>query len=168
MNPTLPRRRLPAIPRVLLAALGILLAGAPAAAQAEMPSALSDPLLVDYRLTRETLDRFVAATQAMQELGDQAPDMDDEVGEDPSIGDIVAAMDRAAPVREAIAAAGLSTREYVVFMFAMLQAMFGSIPVQMGGPNALDEMPDGVRKDNIRFFIENQEAFALLNRNGEG
>ena len=167
-------RRMPRAFARLLAVAGLSLAAvaadAPAAAaqggMERMQQMFGDPALANYRLTDANLTRFVAAMRALQELEDENIGMEDRLNLDDSdqvnIGEIAAAFDSEPRVKSAINGAGLSSREFVTFLFSMMQAMFGSIAVQMGGEEALDDMPDGVLKQNIRFFLENQDAFAQL------
>lgn len=167
-------RRMPRAFARLLAVAGLSLAAvaadAPAAAaqggMAQMQEMFGDPALANYRLTDANLAKFVAAMRALKELEGENIDMEDQLDFDDSeqvdIGEIAAAFDSEPRVKGAINGAGLSSREFVTFLFSMMQAMFGSIAVQMGGDEALDDMPDGVLKQNIRFFLDNQDAFAQL------
>jgi hypothetical protein len=157
-----------------LAIAGLSLAAvsaAPEAATAQeglerLAHVFDDPALKDYRLTTAGLDKFIAASEALKELEGQSFDLDDQVDfDDPesiSVSRIVAVFDGVPRVRSAIAGAGLSTREYVTFLFSMMQAMFASIAVHVGGEDALSDMPNGVLKDNVRFFMEHQDEFEAL------
>lgn len=59
---------------------------------------------------------------------------------------------------------GLTSREYLTFMLATTQAIYGSVIVQMNGEQALNDFPAGVLKDNVHFFIANQAAFEALEK----
>ncbi|HEX6373607.1 MAG TPA: hypothetical protein VF006_32070 [Longimicrobium sp.] len=126
----------------------------------------SDPSLRTYRLTSANLDKFIRATNALKALEDEDIDIEDHIDmddpEDVDLNEIVAAFDSEPRIKGAINGAGMTSRDYVTFLFSMMQAMFGSVMVQMGGPQALADMPAGVLKDNIRFFTENQSAFEAL------
>jgi hypothetical protein len=167
--PTAVRRAPRALARmVALAALALSAHALPAAAQ---PGAMfaSVPELAEYRMNTGDLDRFVRATRALQALDEQTLDMDGLIENDPDnldIGRVAAAMEREPRVRAAIEGAGMTTREYVTFMLAMLQAVFGSVMVQFGGENALRDLPEGALKHNIRFFMDNQHAFEALSDEG--
>ena len=125
-----------------------------------------DPALANYRLTRPNLDKFIQATNALKELEDEDIDIEDRLNmddpEDIDLGEIAAAFDSEPRIKNAINSAGMTSRDYVTFLFSMMQAMFGSMMVQMGGEEALAGMESGVLKDNIRFFTENQAAFEAL------
>ena len=169
-----PVRRVPrAFARILAVAglsLAAVAAGAPTASAQEGPEALrqmfNDPALAEYRLTSANLDKFVAATQALQALEDQGFELKDRFESDDaetfSVTAIADAFDSEPQVRDAINSAGMSTRDYVTFLVSTMQAMFGSLMVQIGGDDALANMPAGVLKENIEFFLENQEAFDAL------
>jgi len=131
----------------------------------------NDPALADYRLTSADLTRFIAATQALDELEGEDFDLDEQFDVDDlesiSVSQIAAVFDGEPRIKGAINGAGMSSRDYVTFMFSMMQAMFGSIAVQMGGEEALNDMPDGVLKDNVRFFMEHQDEFDALGNNDD-
>lgn len=126
----------------------------------------SDPAIASYRLTSANLDKFVRATNALKALEDQDIDIEERIDmDDPEnidLNEIAAAFDSEPRIKSAINGAGMTSREYLTFMFAMIQAMFGSVMVQMGGEQALNDIPAGVLKDNIRFFTQNQAAFEAL------
>ena len=168
MHATASLRRL--VRRALLLSAPALLAvvaNVPAAA-AQAPT--FPPEVASYRMTAANLSKFISATQALKELEDENIDFEErlemEDPEDLDVDRIAAVFDGEPRVRSAIRGAGLTSREYVTFLFAMMQAMFGSIAVQMGGEQALDDMPNGVLKDNIRFFLANQAAFQALDDDG--
>ena len=125
-----------------------------------------DPALANYRLTSANLEKFIAATNALKALEDEDIDIEDRLDmDDPSevdLGEIAEAFDSEPQIKRAINGAGMTSRDYVTFLFSMMQAMFGSVMVQMGGDQALNDMAPGVLKDNIRFFTQNQAAFEAL------
>jgi hypothetical protein len=125
------------------------------------------PEVANYRMTSERLAQFTQATHALKQLDDEGGiDMEAELDvDDPSelsVERIASAFDRHPRVRAAIQGAGMDTREYVTFMMSMVQTIMGSVMVQMGGEQALADMPDSALKHNIRFFLDNQAAFEAL------
>jgi hypothetical protein len=162
-----------AVAGLSLAAVSADVTSAAAQNQAEAMAAAQqmfrDPAIASYRLTSASLNQFVAATNALKGLEDEDIDIEDRIDmDDPEnvdLNEIAAAFDSEPRIKSAINGAGMSSREYLTFMFAMIQAMFGSVMVQMGGEQALNDMPAGVLKDNIRFFTENQAAFEALDDN---
>jgi len=171
MTETIAARMPRAFARVLaLAGLAFAaLAAAPSTGSAQlekMGQMFNDPALANYRMTTETLNKFVKVVGALENLEGEDIDLDDRFnGEDPeniSITRIAEAFDSEPRIKTVINGEGLSSREFVTFMFAMMQAMFGSMAVQMGGEQALNDMPDSALKHNIRFFMENQAIFEQL------
>lgn len=164
------------VPRVfarVLAVAGLSLAAvaadvSTAAAQpGQLPQMFNDPAVANYRLTTANLDKFVRATNALKQLEDEEFDFEDrfadmEDAEDVSVAQIAAAIDSEPRIKNVINGAGMTSSEYITFMFAMVQAVFGSVMVQMGGDEALNGMPSGVLKDNIRFVTEHREALEAL------
>jgi hypothetical protein len=167
-------RRVPrAVARMFAVAalsLAAAVADAPAAAAQKGPEAIqrmfNDPALANYRLTSANLDKFLTATRALEALEGEEFDMerqfDSENPEHMNIGYIASAFDSEPRIKGAINGAGMTTRDYVTFLFSTMQAMFGSLMVQMGGDEALAQMPAGVLKQNIEFFLAHQEAFEAL------
>lgn len=170
-------RRVPRAFARVFAIVGLSLAAVAAdtSAATAQPGALGqmfdDPALANYRLTTANLTKFLAAAEALEGLEGQNIDLEDRLDvdnpEDLNIADIAAAFDSEPRVKGAINGAGLSSREFVTFLFSMMQAMFGSIAVQMGGDEALADMPDGVLKSNIQFFLANQDAFQSMGMGGD-
>ena len=171
----LPAVRVPRVFARMLAVAGLSLAAvaADASAAAAQPGGaeavqqmFSDPAIASYRLTSANLTKFVAATNALKELEDENIDIEDRIDmDDPEnldLNRIAEVFDSEPRIKSAINGANMTSREYLTFMFAMIQAMFGSVMVQMGGDQALNDMPAGVLKDNIRFFLDNQAAFEAL------
>lgn len=166
--------RLPRVFARVLAVAGLSLAAvaadvSDAAAQPGAGQLFNDPAIASYRLSSNSLTKFIRATQALQAMENEEFDIEDRFDmDDPenlNVADIAAAFDSEPRIKGAINGAGLTSREYVTFMFAMIQAMVGSVAVQMGGEQALNDLPNGVLKDNIRFFIANQDAFEALDNN---
>jgi hypothetical protein len=166
---TMPAARAQIFARVIVLA-GLALACAPTAAAAQLPmgdGAFSDPVVTSYRLTSAKLDPFLAAVHALDALGDTDGTRPlDNMAEDADLSEIVAALDSEPRVRAALEGAGLSSQEYTTFMLALVRAMFGSLAFEMGGDEALEEMDDDVLRENVRFYIANQDIFDRLGEDG--
>jgi hypothetical protein len=136
-----------------------------------MQQMFRDPALANYRLTTANLDKFVRATNALKGLEGEDIDIEDRLNmdnpEEVDLGEVAAAFDSEPRIKNAINGAGMTSRDYVTFLFSMMQAMFGSVMVQMGGQQALADMPAGVLKDNIQFFTQHQEAFEALSEDND-
>ena len=122
----------------------------------------------EYRLTMGSLREFVTATENLQALEDQQVGMDDleerleSMGEEMDLAGIAALFDSEPRVKSAINRAGMSSREYITFMLSLMQTMFGYAMVQMGGADALDQIDNRVLRDNIRFFMENEDEIEAI------
>ena len=130
----------------------------------------NDPALANYRLTSANLEKFVAATNALKALEDEDIDIEDRLEmddpEDIDLNEIAAAFDSEPRIKSAINGAGMTSREYVTFLFSMMQAMFASMMVQMSGDQALAGFPAGsALKANIEFFNQHKDAFEALDDN---
>jgi hypothetical protein len=55
----------------------------------------------------------------------------------------------------------VNTRDFVVFMMAMMHTMMSAQALDLGD-DGVDGLPAGVLRDNIRFFLDNQDAFLDL------
>jgi hypothetical protein len=160
------------LPRALgraLALAGLALAATAADAAAQGPGALfaNMPEVAEYRMTDASLQKFVRATHALKALENEGSfELDDQLDvDDPSelsVDRIAAAFDSEPRVRSAIEGAGMSSREYVTFLMSMVQTIMGSVMVQMGGDQALADMPDSALKHNIQFFMDNRDTFESL------
>jgi hypothetical protein len=141
-------------------------AAQPGEGMAAIQQMFRDPALQNYRLTSANLDKFIRATNALKALEDEDIDLEDRLDmDDPEnvdLGEIAEAFDSEPRIKGAINSAGMSSRDYVTFLFSMMQATFGFAMVQMGGEQALNDMPNGVLKENIRFITQNQEALEAL------
>lgn len=155
---------------IVLAGLALLSAATAASAQAtEGIAILNDPAVASYRLTVEKLEPFITTVHTVDAIGetDEIPALDD-LGDDATLDEVVAALESEPRFREAFEETGLSAREYLTFSFALVNAMFGSLAVTMGGESALDEIDDEVLRENIRFYIEHEERFERLGEEKDG
>ncbi|MBB4639346.1 hypothetical protein [Longimicrobium terrae] len=144
-------------------ALGAVVAHAPSAS-AQFPMFTEE--VSNHRLTMEGLEKFVTATRNLDALEDESINMENrfEVSENemPDIGMIASAFESEPLIRDAIGKAGLSSREYVTFLFSMVQTMFTATMVEMGGESAFAQMEAGVLKDNVAFFREHKDEIQRL------
>jgi len=132
----------------------MLVGGVPGALSAQGRAADADEReIAAYRLSEGTLAKFIRASRAMAALQKPAPSEtaeDDESGDDnTSIADIAAMYDTIPPARRAITGAGLTTREYVVFTFALFQAGMGAFLVEQAG---WDKLPPEIARENVLFY----------------
>lgn len=165
--PTLSRSVRRAFARVFaLAGLSLAAVAADASAAAAQPEKLFSEEVSNYRLTTAGLQKFIQATQNLDAIDDESISIDDRFEnmdeEDFDLGVVAQAFDSEPQIKNAIGQAGLSSREYLTFMFSMLQTMFTAAMLEIGGENALAEMEDSVLKQNIIFFREHKAEFEAM------
>jgi hypothetical protein len=103
-----------------------------------------------YRLTEASFSKYKQATRNMMEAARQHPEIAkaEEDKEPTSLAEMAAIYDRHPPLKKALASAGLSSREYVLFTLSLFQAgMAASVAEQNGG-----KLPDGVSSENVDFY----------------
>lgn len=169
MQTMLARRVQPILARAFMLA-GLALAASASAASAQLGGEggiLNDPAVKSYRLTVEKLEPFIATVHAIDALGDtEEIQALDDMEDDAALDDVVTALESEPRLREAFEGTGLTAREYITFSFALVNAMFGSLAVTMGGEAALEEIEDDVLRENIRFYLAHEEAFDRLGDGG--
>ncbi|MGH7520642.1 MAG: hypothetical protein ACREMI_05145 [Gemmatimonadales bacterium] len=134
---------------VVLALAAALFAAAPGRAAAQNADSRE---IAAYRLTEATLAKYLRASGALAAVPKPASadaDDDAEDADDPSIAQIAAKYDSIPAARRAISAAGLTTREYVVFTFALFQAGMGAWVVEQQG---WSKLPPDVARANVEFY----------------
>ena len=147
--------------RLVVLALAALLLGTPGRSTAQDADSRE---VAAYRLSEATLAKFLRASRAMAaaakpapaDTGDDAEDRDDDDDDDDddaedskSIAEIAAFYDANPAARRAITGAGLTTREYVVFSFALFQAGMGAWLVEQQG---WSKLPPDVARTNVEFY----------------
>jgi hypothetical protein len=131
----------------VLCALAALLVALPAA-QAKM---LPDPDTREvraYTLTDAGFAKYVKATKALKaaEFENCVAADDDDDGPD-SIASAAAMIDAVPAAKAALQSAGISSHEYVVFAFSLLENGMASYMMQTPG----GKMPDGINPANVDF-----------------
>jgi hypothetical protein len=170
--PTLTRSFRRVFSRVLaVAGLSLAAVAADVSSAAAQPEKLFTGEVSNYRLTSAGLQKFLTATRALSDLeeedlaiGERFQNMDED---DVDLDQIASAFDSEPRVKSAINGAGFTSREYVTFMFSMIQTMFTAAMLEMGGENALAQMENSVLKQNVQFFLEHKEEFEALEEMGE-
>jgi hypothetical protein len=164
----------PAVRTVLRALpLAALLAAAPALA----PSALAQGApagtasaaerdaadLAAYRLSEDGLAKFAAASRNLIQAARAMPQPPQDAPADRA--DLVSAMaeayERHPPLRDAIAQAGLTPREYSLFTLTLMQSSLGAVLVERDA-SAIDHLPANVAKENVRFVQGHQAQLQAI------
>lgn len=105
--------------------------------------------IATYRLTDSTLTRYLRASRALAAVPTPRSAEDEKDEDDPSIALIAAKYDSIPAARRAITGAGLTTREYVVFTFALFQAGMAAWVVEQQG---WSKLPPDVARANVEFY----------------
>lgn len=98
-----------------------------------------------YQLTEPGLGKFTRATRGLLALH-----VDDcaEEADAKTISEAVAKLDATPGAKAAIEAAGMTTREYIVFSFSMMQSGLAAWGLEQ--PDG--KLPPGVSADNVEFY----------------
>lgn len=106
-----------------------------------------------YVLTDAALAKYEAATERLRPMaGDVSPC--DDVESANSIAAMSARIDKVPAARAAIQSAGLTTREYLVFSFAVFQAGMAAWSLEQPG----GKLPPGVTQASVDFYNRNKAA----------
>lgn len=122
-----------------------------------------------YKLTEAGLARYTQATRNLGSLAKVKPDScasdgDDDVEETrTSLDDSVARLESIDGARPAIQSAGITTREYVVFMWSVLQTGLASWALEQPG----GKLPAGVSMDNVNFYRKHEAALRTLSEDSK-
>jgi hypothetical protein len=115
-----------------------------------------------YMLTESGLAKFAQATRNISAVPGACEREDDDDSDDlKSIDQMVARMNSVPGIQGAIQSAGLTTREYVVFMFSMMQNGMAAWAVSQPG----GKLPPGISQANVDFYKKHETAMAAI---GEG
>jgi hypothetical protein len=116
----------------------------------------------EYLLTEDGLAKFSQAAANLGQLGESLSGAcDDDSEADPSLDGMVAQIRKSPGASEAIESAGMPVREYVVFIFSMLQSGLAAWALDQPG----GELPPEVSPANVEFYRAHeaklQEAASL-------
>ena len=110
-----------------------------------------------YALTESGLAKFTRATQNLAALPDACARMDDDDSNSQSIDQMVAKLNGITGAQGAVQSAGMTTREYVVFMFSMMESGLSAWAVAQSG-----KLPPGVQQANVDFYKTHEAQMAAL------
>lgn len=117
--------------------------------------------LRDYTLTEAAFDRYAQATRNLDGVQVLACDEDTDVA---SIDEAAARLDAVPAARSAVHSAGMTSREYVLFAFSLLQS-----GIAVNALGQLDgEMPSGVPLENVDFYLEHAGEMQQLTEGAQG
>jgi len=112
-----------------------------------------------YALTEAGLGKFTQATQNLAAVpGACARGHTDDGGSgDESLDQLVARLNAVPGAQAAIQSAGMTTREYIVFMWSMMESGLSAWAVKQNG-----KLPPGVQQANVDFYNKHEAAMAAL------
>jgi hypothetical protein len=122
-----------------------------------------------YKLTEAGLVRYTEATRNLGSLAKGksdscASDGEDDVAETgASLDAAVARLESIDGARPAIQSAGMTTREYVVFSWSVLQSGLASWALEQPG----GKLPAGVSMDNVSFYRKHETALRKLSEDSK-
>jgi hypothetical protein len=145
----------------MLAAAIACMALTPVAQAQKLPDADASEVAA-YTLTEAAFAKYVAATHNLR--GIKIEDCDDDTGPK-NITQTAARIDAVPGAKAAVQSAGLTSREYVVFTFSLMQN--GIASHLMDRPGA--KLPAGTNPANVEFFRKHSAAMEqFANERDEG
>ncbi len=142
-----------ALLRAAVAVLGLLLL-LPAALGEALPEADTREVRA-YTLTDAALGKYVEATRKLSAIPLDCSAGGSDVG---SLSDAAARIDAVPGARAAVRSAGLTSREYVVFAFALIENAFASYALEQPG----GKLPPDISMSNIEFLRRNSGVIEQL------
>jgi len=125
---------------------------------APLPAQSDEETLARYRLTEATLAKFTQASHnliAAVAADPTAHDQDDEDETRRTIAAMAAAYDRQPALKRAITSAGMTPREFTIFVLSMLQAGMAAWIVEQDHGRR-DRVPIGIPIENVLFYQEHR------------
>lgn len=127
-----------------LGVLGVLVL-APTASHAQNMADADTREIMAYQLTEPGLGKYLQATRNLKGLPIDDCDEDSDVR---SLSEAVVKIDSAPGAKAAVQSAGMTTREYVVFAFSLIQNGMAVWALDQPG----GKLPPGVSQANVDFF----------------
>jgi hypothetical protein len=149
---------------ISVAAALLMVIGAPSWAQQDRDS----QELAKYQLSESTLAKYSQAAHNLAALAKKLPsacndDDDDDAGPS-TIAKFVMKVEAIPGAKNAIESAGLTTHEFVVFTFTLVQSSGAAFA--LGKPGV--QLPPGVSMANVNFVRTHQAAIEQLNADTDG
>lgn len=110
-----------------------------------------------YTLTEAGLAKYAQATKKLSALPDTC---EDEGSDTTSIADMVAKIEATPGARAAVQSAGMTSREYAVFLMALVHNGIAAWAASQPG----GKLPAGVSKGNVDFVNAHRAEIEALNR----
>ena len=114
-----------------------------------------------YALSEAGLAKFTQATQKLSAVeGACATEDDDDDSDTQSLDQMVTKLNAVPGAQAAIQSAGMTTREYVVFMWSMMQSGMSAWAQSQSG-----KLPPGVSQANVDFYKKHEAEMKALGEN---
>ncbi|MEX1994769.1 MAG: hypothetical protein WD929_08905 [Steroidobacteraceae bacterium] len=111
-----------------------------------------------YVLTDAGLAKYSQATKKLAVLSGGPDDCEDDGGDSQSLDQMTAKLNARPGAKAAIASAGMTTREYVVFSWSLMQNGLAAWALSQPG----GKLPAGVSKANVDFYQKHEAALQQL------
>ncbi len=135
--------------------------GAPLAPAENLSDADTREIMA-YTLTESALGKYLQATRNLG--GIRVEDCDDDSGVT-SLAEAAAKIDAVPGARAAVQSAGMTSREYVLFAFSLIQNGFAAYALNQPG----GKLPPGISMANVDFFRKHSgDMEELANDTQEG
>jgi hypothetical protein len=139
---------------VVAAAIGLAVPGIAAANE-------GDKLEISgYALSEAGLAKFTRATQKLAAVPGACAEQDDDDSDSQSIDQMVAKLNAVPGAQAAIQSAGMTTREYVVFMWSMMQSGMSAWAQSQSG-----KLPPNVSQANVDFYKKHEAEMKAIGEN---
>ena len=118
-----------------------------------------------FQLDDQVVARYIKAQQLLAQAAKAHPELSkdsDQGGDAKSIDDAIARIDRMPVMHATLAQAGLSSSDYVLCSFALIQAGVYAAVVQMQGEKAWAKIPPGIPADNTHYVIAHKAQMDKL------
>jgi len=132
-------------------------------AVAQQPASAQDAdsqEVMRYTLTEAGLAKFTQAARNIAGVPGACAQEEDDSEDLKSIDQMVAKMNSVPGVQAAVQSAGMTAREYVVFMFSMMQNGLAAWAVSQPG----GKLPPGVSQANVDFYKKHEAKMAALGK----
>jgi len=116
-----------------------------------------------YVLTDAGLAKYTQATKKLAALSGGSDECGDDDEGSQSLDAMTAKLNANPAAKSAIASAGMTTREYVVFTWSLMQNGLAAWAVSQPG----GKLPAGVSKANVDFYKKNEAAVQQLQGAGD-
>ena len=113
-----------------------------------------------YVLTESGLAKFAQASENLAGVAGACEQSDDDSDDLKTIDHMVAKLNSTPGVQAAIQSAGMTSREYVVFMFSMMQNGMAAWALKQPG----GKLPPGTSQANVDFYNKHEAAMATLGK----